>query len=62
MRPEDTAAAGGSVGNAVEEDMNSDIDRNYSSWRELWDLDDMTPREIYEAGFRHGYDASEARK
>jgi hypothetical protein len=32
------------------------LEECYISWRDIWDLDDMTPRDIYEAGFRHGVD------
>ena len=36
--------------------INEKIEEAYDGWRETWDLDDMYPREIYEAGFRHGVD------
>ena len=43
-------------------DMNELIEQNYQSWREVWDLDQMTLRDVYEAGFRHGYDAAQEGK
>lgn len=30
--------------------------QSYDEWRMTWNLDDMTPREIYEIAFRHGYE------
>lgn len=38
------------------------IEEAYDGWREIWDLDDMTPREIYDAGFRHGVEAAEKQR
>lgn len=36
------------------EDLEDKIDKSYLAWRELLGLDRMTPREIYDVGYRHG--------
>ncbi len=36
------------------DELETEMAECYQAWRDTWDLDDMTPREIYEAGFRHG--------
>lgn len=41
-------------------DIEAAIEDAYQSWRGTWDLDEMTIREIYEAGFRHGVDSFQA--
>jgi hypothetical protein len=39
-------------------DMVVEIESFYEGWRQIWDLDQMTLRDIYEAGFRHGFDCA----
>jgi hypothetical protein len=39
-------------------DMNVEIESAYEGWRQVWDLDQMTLRDIYEAAFRHGFDCA----
>lgn len=40
------------------DDIEEKLETAYSEWRDLWDLDEMTLRDIYEAGFRHGVEAA----
>jgi len=35
------------------------IEENFESWKSTWDLECMSIRDIYEAGFRHGVEAAE---
>ena len=35
------------------ETLDEKIEEAYESWRSTWELDGMTIRDIYEAGYRH---------
>jgi len=36
-------------------DIKVEIESAYECWRQVWDLDQMTLRDIYEAAFCHGF-------
>jgi hypothetical protein len=57
VRPEDTAMAGGDSQEIAPEPSDELIAENMDGWLAVWSLENCTPEDIYEAGFRHGYEA-----
>jgi hypothetical protein len=41
------------------EDLWQKIEENFESWKSTWDLECLSIRDIYEAGFRHGVETAE---
>jgi hypothetical protein len=38
------------------DDIESAMEQAFNEWLSTWDLSNMTLKDIYEAGFRHGHD------
>jgi hypothetical protein len=41
------------------DDLQSAIDQAFDEWTATWDLADMSLRDVYEAGFRHGHELAQ---
>lgn len=57
MNPCETAKAEATDQQIAPDPSDDLIAENFEGWLAVWSLESVTPKETYEAGFRHGYEA-----